>query len=265
MTMDLEPVNLGGRLDLRGVGKLFPGPGGGLEALRDISLTIAPGEFISIVGGSGCGKSTLLRLIAGLEQPSSGSVALDGRAITAPGRDRGLVFQDHRLLPWQTVRENVAFAMAAPGASEARRSVAEHIELVGLGGFEDTYPAQLSGGMAQRAAIARALVNRPRVLLLDEPFASLDALTRIQLQQEILRIWQRERTTVVLVTHDIDEALFLGDRVLVLSPRPGSIRRLVQVPLPRPRQRGGAGFLELRQQIYREFFADEEVLMDYVV
>jgi sulfonate transport system ATP-binding protein len=265
MTMTLETTDLGGQLELRRVGKRFPAPGGGLEVLRDIDITIAPGEFLSIVGGSGCGKSTLLRIIAGLEQPSSGTVLLNGRAVAAPGRERGLVFQDHRLLPWQTVRENVAFALAEPYSPEARRSVAEHIELVGLGGFEDTYPAQLSGGMAQRAAIARALVNRPRVLLLDEPFASLDALTRIQLQQEILRIWQRERTTVVLVTHDIDEALYLGDRVLVLSPRPGAIRRLVRVPLPRPRLRGGAGFLELRQQIYREFFSDDEILIEYVV
>ena len=263
--MGLEPVKLGGQLELRGVGKRLPAPGGDLEVLRDIDITIAPGEFLAIVGGSGCGKSTLLRLIAGLEQPSSGAVLLDGRGIAGPGRDRGLVFQDHRLLPWQTVRENVAFALAEPGGAQARRTVAEHIELVGLQGFEHTYPGQLSGGMAQRAALARALVNRPGVLLLDEPFASLDALTRIQLQQEILRIWQRERTTVVLVTHDIDEALFLGDRVLVLSPRPGAIRRLVQVPLPRPRQRGGAGFQELRKVIYREFFTDEEVLMDYVV
>jgi len=263
--MSREQRNQGGRLELHKVGKTFSSPAGDLEVLRDIDLHIAPGEFISIVGGSGCGKSTLLRLIAGLEAPSAGTLFLDGKPIGEPGLDRGLVFQDHRLLPWLTVRENIAFALPDSKAPGVWRSISEHIELVGLEGYEDLYPAQLSGGMAQRAAIARALVNRPRVLLLDEPFGGLDALTRIQLQHEILEIWQQERTTVVLVTHDIDEALYLGDRVLVLSPRPGEVRRVIQVELPRPRQRGGAGFVELRRSIYREFFSEEEVLMDYVV
>lgn len=259
-----SPV-LAGHLQLQNVGKSFASAEGELEVLSQVSLDIAPGEFISIVGGSGCGKSTLLRLIAGLETPTTGNLTLDGAPVGPPGLDRGLVFQDHRLLPWLTVEENLGFALAEPDSAEGRKTITEHLELVGLQGFERAYPAQLSGGMAQRAAIARALVNRPRVLLLDEPFGSLDALTRILLQQEILRIWQQERTTVVLVTHDIDEALFLGDRVVVFSPRPGRVSRIVPVDLPRPRQRGGSSFMELRRLIYREFFSEEEVLMDYVV
>jgi sulfonate transport system ATP-binding protein len=259
MMRDETPV-LGGRLELRKVGKTFATPDGDLEVLRGIDAVIEPGEFISIVGGSGCGKSTLLNLIAGLEAPSAGGLILDGEAIGAPGLDRGLVFQDHRLLPWFTVRENVAFALAEADTPEALRGVDARIKLVGLGGFENTYPAQLSGGMAQRAAIARALVNRPRVLLLDEPFGALDALTRIRMQREILRIWKGERTTVILVTHDIDEAVYLADRVMVLSPRPGSIRNIVDIRLARPRDRAAADFTQIRQRIYDEFFSREEVL-----
>jgi len=210
------------------------------------------------VGGSGCGKSTLLRIIAGLERDFQGSVRLGGSPITGPGLDRGYVFQEPRLFPWLTVEGNVGFGLE--GRPDREELVRQHIDLVGLQGFERGFPHQLSGGMAQRAAIARALVGLPQVLLLDEPFGALDALTRIRMQQEVLRIWEAERTTVILVTHDIDEAVYLADRVVILSPRPGSIRRIVNVDLPRPRDRASHDFTQIRQRIYSEFFSREEAL-----
>jgi sulfonate transport system ATP-binding protein len=176
-----------------------------------------------------------------------------------------VVFQEHRLLPWLTVRGNVAFALADGAGDRGRALVDQHIELVGLKGFEDAYPHQLSGGMAQRAAIARALVNRPEILLLDEPFGLLDALTRIQLQQEILRIWEAERSTMVLVTHDIDEAVYLGDRVVVMSNRPGTVQKLFPVDLPRPRDRTCSDFVRIRKAVLREFFTEETSLPEYAI
>ena len=234
-------------------------------ALRDIDLHVRPGEFICIVGGSGCGKSTLLRIIAGLERHYDGSVVLAGRSVGAPGPDRGLVFQEPRLLPWLTVWNNIAFGLGQLPADQKRQTIQEHIELVGLAGFEHAYPHQLSGGMAQRTAIARAIANRPKLLLMDEPFGALDALTRIQMQTELLRIWQSERVTVILVTHDIDEAVYLGDRVLVMSNRPGTIRTILPVDMPRPRNRSHDEFVRLRKAIYAEFFAEDEVPSDYAV
>jgi sulfonate transport system ATP-binding protein len=253
-------------LVVRHLTKRFTVKGDELLALQDISIGIHPGEFVSIVGSSGCGKSTLLRIIAGLEDASEGSIQLHGKTLSRPGTDRGLVFQEHRLLPWLTVWDNLAFALSDADTATGRQLIREHIELVGLGGFEKAYPHQLSGGMAQRAAIARALMKRPRILLLDEPFGSLDALTRIQLQQEILRIWQTERTTMILVTHDIDEAIYLGDRVLIMSNRPGTVKKIIPVALARPRQRGSLEFAQLRKTIYSEFFAEEEeALADYII
>jgi sulfonate transport system ATP-binding protein len=225
-----------------------------VEVLNRISLRIDPGEFFCIVGGSGCGKSTLLRMIAGLETADGGSVSLGQRKITRPGLDRGMVFQDPRLLPWLNVSDNIGFGLKAENAKHRQRIITEHIRLVGLEGFEKAYPSQLSGGMAQRVGLARALVNRPEVLLLDEPFGALDALTRLQMQREILRIWQVERSTMILVTHDIDEAIFLGDRVAVLVGRPAGVRDLFTVPLPRPRDRGAPLFAELRQKIWDSIF-----------
>ena len=246
------------RLEIQGLRKNFATDDGELSVLDGINLSIAPGEFLSIVGGSGCGKSTLLRIIAGLERDFQGSVRLGGSPITGPGLDRGYVFQEPRLFPWLTVEGNVGFGLE--GRSDCEELVRQHIDLVGLKGFERTFPQQLSGGMAQRAAIARALVGLPQVLLLDEPFGALDALTRIRMQQEVLRIWEAERTTVILVTHDIDEAMYLADRVVILSPRPGSIRRIVSVDLPRPRDRASHDFTQIRQRIYAEFFSREEAL-----
>jgi len=242
---------------LRRLSRTFPATspeGAPLVALREVDLDVAPGEVLAVVGGSGCGKSTLLRLIAGLDREYEGTVEVAGAPVTGPGPERGLVFQEHRLLPWLTVEENVAFSVPHLDEAERRRTVAEHVALVALSGFERAYPWQLSGGMAQRVAIARALASRPGVLLLDEPFGALDAFTRIQMQEELLRIWETERTTLVLVTHDIDEAVFLGDRVVVMGARPGTVRRIFPVPLPRPRDRTGVEFTELRTAVHHEFF-----------
>jgi sulfonate transport system ATP-binding protein len=236
-----------------------------VNALQGIDLSIGEGEFVSIVGSSGCGKSTLLRIIAGLENSYSGEVRIGGRKIGGPGLDRGMVFQEHRLVPWLTVEQNVAFGLNSLENGRKDTVVREHLELVGLAAFSKALPHQLSGGMSQRVAIARALVNNPQLLLLDEPFGSLDALTRIQLQQEILRIWEVERTTMVLVTHDIDEAIFLGDRVVVMSSRPGTIKKIVPVHLPRPRDRSSYDFVQIRKEIYTEFFAEAERPFAYAI
>jgi sulfonate transport system ATP-binding protein len=254
-----------GRLLIENVHKAFAGTNGVLPVLREITLDVRAGEFLSIVGGSGCGKSTLLRAIAGLETVDSGRVFLDGVPITRPGIDRGLVFQEHRLMPWLTVAQNVSFGRKDRVGRGPDEDVSRYIALVGLQGFERSYPHQLSGGMAQRAAIARALINRPRVLLLDEPFGALDAFTRIQLQEEVLRIWRAEGTTVVLVTHDIEEAVFLSDRVAIMSNRPGTLKRIVAVDLPRPRDRTTDGFSRLRALVHREFFAVRKTAEDFQI
>ncbi len=226
-----------------------------LPVLQDITLSIAPGEFVSIVGSSGCGKSTLLRLIIGLEDDYQGEILLDGQRVVGTSLQRGIVFQEHRLFPWLTVTGNVGLGLLNSDLTEGQRraTVQAHIELVGLKGFENAYPYQLSGGMSQRVAIARALVNRPEVLLLDEPFGALDALTRAHLQQELHRIWQAEGITMVLVTHDVEEAVYLGDRVVVMEPRPGRVRRIVPVDLAHPRNRGAADFAHIKEDVMREF------------
>lgn len=232
-----------------------PGHARGLQVLDNIDLDIAPGEFVSIVGASGCGKSTLLRLILGLDGEYEGRILLDGTAINGTGLERGIVFQDHRLFPWLTVEQNVAVGLknAPLTAAQKHDAVREHTALVGLESFAQAYPRQLSGGMAQRVAIARGLVNRPSVLLLDEPFGALDALTRTRLQNELQRIWEQERITMILVTHDVDEAVFLGDRVVVMQPDPGRIRRVLDIDLPRPRARSSAAFIALRDDILGDF------------
>jgi NitT/TauT family transport system ATP-binding protein/sulfonate transport system ATP-binding protein len=244
-----------GAVSIRGVSKSFALQDRVLTALKDIDLEIEPGSFVCLVGPSGCGKSTLLRLIAGLDTDYTGAIAMDGNAVRAAGLDRGIVFQDHRLFPWLTVQQNIALALANRRDLEPdlrRRLVDEHIALVNLGGFEAAYPHQISGGMAQRAAIARALVNRPLVLLLDEPFGALDALTRLYMQKELQRIWMQHRSTMILVTHDVEEALFLGDQVIVMDPRPGRIRSRVDVPLEHPRDRAAPALTALREQILGE-------------
>jgi sulfonate transport system ATP-binding protein len=248
-----------GTLNIDIVHKSFSGSRGTLSALKDILLTINPGEFVCIVGGSGCGKTTLLRIIAGLETEYDGAVFLDRKKLTGTGLDRGVVFQEHRLLSWLTVHDNVGFGLAGLPPQERSRDerskdIRHYISLVGLDQFEHSYPHQLSGGMSQRVAIARALAGHPEVLLLDEPFASLDALTRMRMQQEILRIWEAERTTVVLVTHDIEEAVYLADRVVIMSPQPGTIRNILPVRLSRPRDRTAPEFVRVRKSIHDELF-----------
>lgn len=245
-------------LHIRQLGKRYASSqaaGGELQVLQNINLHVSAGSFVSIVGASGCGKSTLLRLVLGLDDEYEGRIELGGQAIHGTGPERGVVFQDHRLFPWLTVEQNIAVGLrnADLTAHEKRDRVAEHVALVGLQGFEKSFPNQISGGMAQRVAIARGLVNRPRVLLLDEPFGALDALTRARLQGELQRIWQAERITMLLVTHDVDEAVFLGDRVVVMEPHPGRIRRVVDVDLPRPRHRSDPRFIALRDDVLADF------------
>jgi sulfonate transport system ATP-binding protein len=246
-----------GSLALHGVSKEYRVDGSRLQVLKDIDLAVAPGEFVSIVGASGCGKSTLLRLIVGLDPDYDGRILLDGSPVTGTSLARGIVFQDHRLLPWLTLEENVGLALenVSLPRDAKRAAVAEHIALVGLGGFERAYPHQLSGGMAQRAAIARGLVSKPEILLLDEPFGALDALTRLRLQDELLRIWSTEKVTVILVTHDVEEAIYLGDKIVVMQPNPGRISHQLAVDLPAPRDRAGHAFTVLRHRILAEMGA----------
>ena len=238
-------------LEASNVTRRFRVAGETLVALDGVSLSVARGEFVVILGASGCGKSTLLRLFAGLDRPDAGLLAHHGEPITGPSLQRGIVFQDHRLFPWLTVAQNVGTALLnAPGSrAEKAAAVAAMIRLVGLEGFDQAFPHQLSGGMAQRAAIARGLVNNPDVLLLDEPFGALDALTRARLQGELRLIWQRNRTTTLLVTHDVDEALLLGQRVVVMTPRPGRIAEIFFIPENLPRDHAEPGFARLRAEI----------------
>ena len=240
-----------GAVEIGRVSKTFRGASGPVRALDGVSLSILPGEFISIVGPSGCGKSTLLRFLAGLDRADEGEITIDGAAIGGPSLKRGIVFQDHRLLPWLSVEKNIGLALrAVPGTAEEKaRRVEELIALVRLRGFEHALPHQLSGGMSQRAAIARGLAPRPPLLLLDEPLGALDSLTRARLQDELLKIWERERSTVVMVTHDVEEAVFLSDRIVVMEPRPGRVSRIVSAPGERPRDRRDPAFISVRHEI----------------
>ncbi|WP_426108413.1 ABC transporter ATP-binding protein [Pseudomonas sp. TWR1-1-4] len=226
-----------GRIAISGLSIVLGERDQAFEAVKALDCDIEPGQFVCILGPSGCGKSTLLGALAGHLVPNQGSLQMDGQAVVGPSQQRGMVFQQHTLFPWRTVRENVAFGLKMRGVSKTERLAAadEILALVGLEGFAERWPNQLSGGMQQRVEIARVLVNRPRLLLMDEPFGALDALTRMKMQALLLDIWTRIRTTVVFVTHDIDEALFLADRILVMSPRPGRIIEDFQLDFPRPR------------------------------
>jgi len=227
------------RLAVEGVGRIFPGVRGGgrTVALEPVSLAVADNDFITILGPSGCGKSTLLRIVAGLDTPTSGRVLLDGAPVTGPGADRGMVFQSYTLFPWLTVRENICFGLRERRMRQPQQDeiAAHYIGRVGLAGFEHHYPKMLSGGMQQRTAIARALANDPKILLLDEPFGALDNQTRALMQELLLGIWEAETKTVLFVTHDIEEAIFMASRVVVMSARPGRIKAEVPVTLPHPR------------------------------
>jgi ABC-type nitrate/sulfonate/bicarbonate transport system ATPase subunit len=241
-------------LSLQNVSKQYVVDNTVLPVLQRINLDLRRGEFLSIVGASGCGKSTLLRLIAGLDSAFEGRILIDGRPITGPGAERGIVFQDHRLFPWLSVEANVALGLDSSAFSpgERRRRIAEVIALVGLGGFATAYPHQLSGGMAQRAAIARALVAEPEILLMDEPFGALDSLTRVYLQEELLRIWSERQVTAIVVTHDVEEAVFLSDTVVVMDPKQGRVQAVTPIDLPRPRDRAEPAFALLKQHVLQQ-------------
>jgi nitrate ABC transporter ATP-binding subunit len=240
-------------LAIRGVTKRFAVGDGEIEALARVDLTIARGEFVCLIGASGCGKSTLLRIVAGFEEPTSGEVTVHGNPITGPGSDRGMVFQDYALFPWMTVRQNIGFGPRQRGLprTEIAAIADEFVKLVGLERFADRYPSQLSGGMKQRVAIARVLANNANILLMDEPFGALDALTREQLQRELLQIWARTGVTVIFVTHSVEEAVLLSDRVVVMSAGPGRIASDILIDLPRPRDVSSPEFNAVRRDVAR--------------
>jgi ABC-type nitrate/sulfonate/bicarbonate transport system ATPase subunit len=244
---------MNGLIEIKKVRKTFPqNEGTDIVVLDDVDLTFESGAFISLIGPSGCGKSTLLRLIAGLSQQDSGSISLDGAPITKPGYERGLVFQDPTLFPWMTIYENIAYGLRSRGVYKTEKHrIPDFFKLVGLEGFEKSHPHHLSGGMAQRVALARALVNQPKVLLLDEPLGALDAFTRMNMQDEILSIWQQQKMTTVMVTHDVDEAIYMATRIIVMSARPAKIEKVIKVEKAYPRRRDDHDFLELRADILR--------------
>ena len=239
------------KLKLHNVTKTFDSEDGEIEALEKINIEVKPNEFLCIIGPSGCGKTTLLRMIAGLDYPSSGEIILDGEKVSGPSPDRGMVFQEFSLFPWRTVLKNVEFGLEIRGMKDKeRREIAEqYLELVGLRDFENSYPYELSGGMKQRVAIARALATEPSILLMDEPFGSVDAQTRNVLQEELLEIWKRTKKTILFVTHSVDEAVYLADRVAVMSSRPGCLVKCVEIDIPRPRKRTSMEANEIRERL----------------
>jgi nitrate ABC transporter ATP-binding subunit len=247
-------------VEARNVSKVFRARGGDITAIERIDLSVADGEFVSVLGPSGCGKSTFLFMIAGFESPSGGRIVVGGEPVTRPGPDRGVVFQEYALFPWLTVLDNVAYGLREQGMDRREREqvARRHIVQVGLEGFADRRPHELSGGMRQRVALARALAIRPRILLMDEPFGALDEQTRFLLQESLLGIWERERVTVLFVTHSIEEAVFLSDRVVVMTARPGRVKAIVPVDLPRPRDRTAEDFNTIRRHLARAI--QDEVL-----
>ncbi|MEE8885051.1 MAG: ABC transporter ATP-binding protein [Eubacteriales bacterium] len=237
------------------------------EAVREVSLDIREGEFVSFIGASGCGKTTTLRMIAGLDKPYSGHIYMDGKEITGPDPSRGYVFQQGALFDWLTVEDNIAIGLKARGVyKENKHRIQELIDMTGLTGFEKSYPHQISGGMAQRVAIARALINEPRALLLDEPMGALDSFTRANLQDQLLELQRVSHATMVLVTHDVDEAIYLSDRIVIMTPRPGRIAEVINVDMRHPRNRGSEEFLLLRKKLLEKFqLASEQRLPEYMI
>jgi sulfonate transport system ATP-binding protein len=259
-------MNKSETLVIKNVNKTYKAENGNVDALVDVNLEVMPGEFVCIVGASGCGKSTLLKLVVGLENHFTGEIRIGNNSIKGPDANRGMIFQEARLFPWLTAEENIGFGFVDKiSRKEKKRIIDEHIDLVNLNGFAKAYPHQLSGGMQQRVSIARALVNNPKILTLDEPFGALDALTRIQMQQEILRIWEVEKTTMLLVTHDIDEAIYLGNRIVVMSERPGTVNKIIEVNIPKPRDRNHSDYVEIKKEIYSELFKEEAKLLEYAI
>lgn len=255
-----------GEIVIDHVSKSFTNPDGSeVKALNNVNLKVKPGSFISLIGPSGCGKTTLLRAISGLNLQDTGVILLDGEEIKKPGHDRGFAFQQANLYPWLTIEKNISFGLKARGIyKEKKQDVKEYIEMVGLKGFENSYPHQLSGGMNQRASLARALVGHPKVLLLDEPLGALDAFTRMNMQDEILRIWKEQKITIIMVTHDVDEAIYLSDQVVIMTPRPAKIEKVIDIELARPRARGNEDFLKYRTQILKILnYAGDNVEPEY--
>ena len=254
-------------LELKNISKTFEIENSSVQALKNINIDIKKGEFISIVGASGCGKSTLLKMIIGLENVTEGEIIINnGEVVSSNKIQCGMAFQEARLYPWLTVEKNIEFGITGDiDKAQKKEIVKKHIELTGLTGFEKALPKQLSGGMQQRVSIARALVNSPDILLLDEPFGALDALTRINMQNEVLNIWNAEKNTMILVTHDVDEAIFLSDRIIVLSSRPGEVKQIIPVEMARPRDRSSIDFIKIRKRIYKTFFKDSEIELEYYI
>lgn len=249
------------KVHIKDVKKVFSGRTGDMVALNGVSLDIRENEFVTVVGPSGCGKSTLLNIIAGLKKATSGTVVCNGREVTGTGPDRGVVFQQYALFPWLTVKKNISFSLDIKGIrqKDIERITAKYIQMVGLDKFEDSYPKELSGGMKQRVAIARAYAANPEVLLMDEPFGALDAQTRTQLQQELLDMWEKEQKTCFFITHDVDEALILGQRVIIMSARPGRIKRILDIDIPYPRDQKTKmtpRYLELKNEIWGEVYQE---------
>jgi ABC-type nitrate/sulfonate/bicarbonate transport system ATPase subunit len=249
--MSFAPEPDRGQVTIRHLSKSFTLNGRSLPVLRDVNLQIRPGESLAVVGASGSGKTTLLRVLAGLEAADSGEVLIDGKPVRGVGAERAVIFQEPRLLPWLTVIGNVAFGLETRGVprEEAQARARRYVQLVGLQQFEKAYPRQLSGGMAQRVGIARALVVQPEILLLDEPLGALDAMTKISMQQELARIWRDEDVTTILVTHDLEEAIYLADRILILPREKGAEPRLIEIDLPRPRDRSAPLFVRQREEL----------------
>ena len=254
---------MGKTLSIQNVNKSFTVDGQKVDVLKDINLEVQEGEFIAIVGHSGCGKSTLLKIIAGLEKNDTGLVTVDGKEVNGPGMDRGMIFQEHRLFPWMSIEKNVQLGLKGLSKEEKTKLPDQYLELVKLSEFKKAYPSQLSGGMSQRAAIARSLVSQPEVLLLDEPFGALDALTKIELQEELLKIRERFHNTMLMVTHDIEEAVYLADRIVVMSARPGRIKDVIKVELGTYRDRGGSDFAHYKKKIFDYFFEEKTVVPEY--
>ena len=254
---------MGKTLSIQNVNKSFTVDGQKVDVLKDINLEVQEGEFIAIVGHSGCGKSTLLKIIAGLEKNDTGLVTVDGKEVNGPGMGRGMIFQEHRLFPWMSIEKNVQLGLKGLSREEKTKLSGQYLELVKLSEFKKAYPSQLSGGMSQRAAIARSLVSQPEVLLLDEPFGALDALTKIELQEELLKIRERFHNTMLMVTHDIEEAVYLADRIVVMSARPGRIKDVIKVELGTYRDRGGSDFAHYKKKIFDYFFEEKTVVPEY--
>lgn len=258
--------NRTGLISINGLNRTYTDANGSeTEALQDINIEINPGEMVSLIGPSGCGKTTLLRLIAGLDQAQSGEIYLDNRKISGTHYERGYVFQHANLFPWENIESNIAAGLKARKIyKEKKKDVTHFIELAGLKGFEKSYPHQLSGGMAQRASLARALINDPKVLLLDEPLGALDSFTRFDLQDKLLELWKDRGTTTILVTHDVDEAVYLSDRIVIMTPRPGKIESVIDVKLKRPRVRNSEEFIALRSDILeRLHLVSKKVELEY--